>query len=243
MAHMMVDQRFQRKLAMAALCLLCCSFVAGEDVPSAKPTATAEQRAALESIPAIKKANATFSVDIKTAETNYASAKRKASEKRLAAYRDQLKSLTKAGDFDKAVACKAIIEEIESNESVSTARPRPKDTVKFDGHSYALIEEPATWHVAKQRCEEMGGHLAFVKGGKEYGFIYKLAGKNRVYLGATDEEREGHWKWTDGTPWMSNPWEVDNAGGNSHYLTLDGQRNVLDDYPIDRLQYVCEWDD
>ncbi|MBS0203431.1 MAG: hypothetical protein JSS49_11065 [Planctomycetes bacterium] len=224
------------------------SLVSGDDAPPAKATVTADQQAAFATNPVIKKANAAFEAEMKTAETVFSASKRKATEKRLAVYREQLKTFTKSGDFDRAMACKAAIDGIETNPSeTSVNRPRPKDVVRFEGHTYALIREPATWHMAKRRCEEMGGHLAFVKGGKEYGFLYKLCGKTRAYLGASDEEQEGQWRWLDGTLWTPNPWETDNGGTTmapQHYMSLDGGRNVMDDIGgSERLAYICEWDD
>lgn len=225
------------------ICVLVGSLVSGDDPPSTKTSVSAEQHAAFDADPVVKKANAAFEAEMKLVESVYFTAKRKATEKRLAVYRAQLKAFTKAGDFDKAMACKAALE----SSGLDFSRPQPKDLVKFDGHTYALITEPATWYVAKRRCEEMGGHLAYCKSGKEYAFLYKMSGKNSIYLGATDEEREGLWRWHDGTLWMPNTWETDNGGSGSlgpqHFLTLDGNRNVLNDVSgSERLPYICEWD-
>src|SRR5262249_616059 len=81
-------------------------------------------------------------------------------------------------------------------------RPRPKAAQKFNGHSYAVITEPATWHGARRRCEEMGGHLATPETPAERDFLLKLVrdAKTSAWFGATDEEVEGEWVWVTGKP-------------------------------------------
>lgn len=102
---------------------------------------------------------------LESTESNYQSAVQKAdnirfyaiqkaSQERVKALKSALADATKAGDFDAATELKTRLAEAESAGGV---KPRPKNTVKFGGHEYALIEDKATWHVAKRRCEEMGG--------------------------------------------------------------------------------------
>ncbi len=232
-----------RKVSLVAIaCIFVGSLVSGDDEPKAIAPLTAEQNAVLEADPFLKKASVTFNAEMLAAESAFLAAKQKAAEKRLGVYRDQLKAFTKAGDFEKAVACKAAIDILEAA-GLDGSLPRPKDAVKFGGHTYALIKEPATWHVAKRRCEIMGGHLAYVKGAKELEFVGKLAGQNVAFLGATDEEHEGDWRWLDGSKWTPKPREADNDKGTQHVLSWDGTRKRLDDtYSCDRMPYVCEWD-
>ena len=142
-----------------------------------------------------------FAADVAKAENDLAKVKQAAAAARIKVYKDKLSEATKAGDFDKATQIKARIETLESEpEAKAHKRPRPKDTVRFDGHAYAMIKEPATWHVAKQRCEEMGGHLVVLDNPKETPFLtemLKKAGVASAWIGATDELIEGDWKWVD----------------------------------------------
>lgn len=179
------------------------------------------------------------------AEAESAKSRKLAADARLKAYKERLVEVTKAGDFDKAVAVKARIEQLEkepdSDRPKPTKRPRPKDVVKFGGHTYALIKEPATWHVAKQRCEEMGGHLVCLETAAEDSFVRQLCGQETVWAGASDEESEGNWVWVyKGSP-VKVAIRLDNAGDADHHLALFG--NIWHDgHAGTRYSFVCEWE-
>ncbi|MHC4253655.1 MAG: protein kinase domain-containing protein, partial [Planctomycetota bacterium] len=51
----------------------------------------------------------------------------------------------------------------------------PADAAKFGGHWYKLFPEPTTWHDAKRRCEEAGGHLVTITSKEENDLVVSLA--------------------------------------------------------------------
>jgi len=181
-----------------------------------------------------------FAADVAKAENDLAKVKQAASAARLKVYKDKLSEATKAGDFDKATQIKARIESLESEpDAKAHKRPRPKNAVRFDGHAYALIKEPATWHVAKQRCEEMGGHLVCIGNQAEAEFLLKLCGDESAWVGASDEETEGQWKWINGDP-VSMRFDVNNQEGFDHCMVI-WQRHFADGTAGRRYGYICEW--
>ncbi|XP_067659065.1 perlucin-like protein [Haliotis asinina] len=74
-----------------------------------------------------------------------------------------------------------------------------------------------TWNMAKTSCESQGGSLATVKDGPTQDFIFaviKSLGytKKGMWIGLTDSEEEGVWKWVKaGTVSYSN-WEPNHGG-------------------------------
>ena len=71
----------------------------------------------------------------------------------------------------------------------------------FNGHTYVLVDEAMTWKQAKAYCEARGGYLATITSQAEQDVIVGLitgAKKDYYWLGATDEETEGEWKWITG---------------------------------------------
>lgn len=185
---------------------------------------------------------------INDAEASYTTAVTKADNARFFAIQkantDRVKSLkavlseaTKAGEFDALVALR---EKIAIAEKEGTGRPKPKNIVKFGGHDYALIEDKVTWHVAKKRCEEMGGHLACLETAAEAEFVIRAAGDHTVWLGATDELTEGDWRWITG-PKVTYPMSLDNAGEVDHWAALY-HGAVHDGTGGNRWAYVCEWE-
>jgi len=134
-----------------------------------------------------KKADETVTDALRRADEISERTKREAAVVRYRTYKAQLALATKAGDFDRATAIKAAIDLMEADPD--GYRPKPKDVVQFEGHSYALIRDAATWHVAMARCEQMGGHLACLETPKEAAFITNLSYLAKVYawLGCSDE--------------------------------------------------------
>ena len=185
---------------------------------------------------------------IAKAEAEAAKSRKAAAEVRLKAYKDRLAEVIKTGDFDKAVAVKARIEQLEKEpegEPIKPPkRPRPKETARFQGHTYALIKENVTWHIAKQRCEEMGGHLVILDDSRELPFVLELCKKHgsAAWIGATDEETEGKWKWVNGSDAHFSGPHISNTRGSEHFIALDPSVGDYNDVGADRLVFVCEWD-
>ncbi|MDA0833414.1 MAG: SUMF1/EgtB/PvdO family nonheme iron enzyme [Planctomycetota bacterium] len=133
----------------------------------------------------------------------------------------------------------------------------PADAAVLNGHSYKFFSEVLTWREAKARCEEMGGHLATIESDAENNLVADLAENsipNRnamdgVWIGATDEHKEGEWKWIDGSPLSFTKWgpgQPSNKQDAEHYLLLYLAKREWSDQPLKSLQhmtyFVCEWD-
>lgn len=147
----------------------------------------------------------------------------------------------------------------------------PADAVAFNGHSYKFFPEKISWKEAKQKCEQLGGHLPIVEDKAENDFLVKLCegkfaksdklGGPTIWLGATDEAKEGDWRLIDGRPisfvnWYPLGGQPNNGGGKEHYATLllvdlpqfEGKANAggwsdQPDLPTQQDTYfVCEWD-
>lgn len=244
-----MNVRINYRLAALAI-LFSTTSLMGDD--EAKPAATPEVTPFL--VPSLEEkfASEASKADAITtkAETEATKLKKLAAEARLKGYKDKLAEITKTGDFDKAQQVKARITQLENEPEAApekpSKRPRPKDTVKFGGHTYALIKEPATWHVAKQRCEEMGGHLVCLASPQEEAFVVKLAGRNNVWIGAANELGETDWKWLNGSNLNRGNWSFNDSVQDPTKacgMTFWGSAQQFDDYPIGgRLAFICRWD-
>ncbi|MES2792493.1 MAG: C-type lectin domain-containing protein [Planctomycetota bacterium] len=192
-----------------------------------------------------------WSKRLQSSESIYQTAKRKAEDAKLVAMKKAtfdrvrvLKSViadaTKSGDFTAATELQARLEAAEIEGSV---RPKPKNTVKLGGHEYALIDEKVVWHVAKKRCEEMGGHLATLETAAESTALLEFLKRSQVtaWIGATDEEEEGVWKWVNGNN-VQLEFHHENGHDSEHYMVFWAGYGAWDDNGALRNSYVCEWD-
>jgi hypothetical protein len=128
-----------------------------------------------------------------------------------------------------------------------------KDAVSFNEHHYKFFAENISWHEAKKRCEELGGHLAIVTSKEENDFVTSITrGPGvHVWLGATDEKREGTWVWVNGEQMTYASWfygRPNIRAGNYLYTssTAYGRPGLWNDKTpgADKnlAGYVCEWD-
>lgn len=191
----------------------------------------------------LESADAAYQSAVQKADNTRFYAVQKASQERLKLLKAALADATKAGDFDAATELKS---RLAAAETAGGVRAKPKNIVKFSGHEYALIEDKATWHVAKRLCEEMGGHLATIESTQESQFLRELCGKSDGWAGANDEQVEGDWSWVTGVKCpaaMTATWRTKDESGEQHNLlwfTPDQQWVAArGGY---RSAFLCEWE-
>ncbi|XP_027024902.1 galactose-specific lectin nattectin-like isoform X1 [Tachysurus fulvidraco] len=85
---------------------------------------------------------------------------------------------------------------------------------QFGSRCFRIFKTATSWDDAEQNCVIMGGHLASVHNKAEYMFIQALVqnalnSNAQTWLGASDVQQEGVWKWTDGSAFDYTNW----AGG------------------------------
>ncbi|WP_227861016.1 immunoglobulin-like domain-containing protein [Clostridioides sp. ES-W-0016-02] len=127
-----------------------------------------------------------------------------------------------------------------------------------NGNYYQFVaDRRISWKNAKLKAEKMEykglkGHLATIKSKHELNLFNSLTTKT-VWLGATDEEKEGQWKWVTGefvkfTNWCAG--EPNNFGGTEDYMVSiknsnglwNDTNNAPDPYWTDIEGFVVEYE-
>ncbi|MGN0464705.1 MAG: lectin-like protein [Acutalibacteraceae bacterium] len=115
----------------------------------------------------------------------------------------------------------------------------PSTAVKFNGHYYQVYDNSMTWTEAKEYCEKLGGHLVTITSIEENNYIKDLVvsngKKNAYWLGASDSETEGVWKWVTGEPFEFSDWGTGEP-------SQDGEENYLE-LLVNALNYSLKWND
>lgn len=128
----------------------------------------------------------------------------------------------------------------------------------FSGHSYKVFAGNMSWSEAESYCRGLGGHLATITSQAEMDFIRQLNGLKKNYnywLGGSDAEKEGEWKWVTGEAWTYTFWgsgQPDNSqlysGVTENYLQAcydwDMKWNdsaIIQDSTAS-CGFICEWD-
>ena len=74
-----------------------------------------------------------------------------------------------------------------------------------DGHCYLWGDKMLSWDAAEEFCQKEGGHLASVTSESTNDYISKEKSRH-LWIGGSDKENEGTWKWTDGSAWNFTKW-------------------------------------
>uniref|UniRef100_A0A4W5R228 C-type lectin domain-containing protein n=1 Tax=Hucho hucho TaxID=62062 RepID=A0A4W5R228_9TELE len=121
---------------------------------------------------------------------------------------------------------------------------------KFESSWYFLSTETKTWNKSRADCLERGADLVIINSDKEQEFLFNF--NKRVWIGLTDRETEGNWKWVDGTTLTIKYWykpQPDNGGGQADNaeedcveirndeISLKAWNDLLCD---SKLHWICE---
>lgn len=122
---------------------------------------------------------------------------------------------------------------------------RLKESMVFSRHHYLMVAEQKSWDEAQKACKEIGGHLVTIASKEENDFVNKLANGQSVWIGCTDEENEGEWKWVTGEKFAFTDWGPQQPGGMVVENYGGFYKNRWHDFPTAHswiTAYICEWD-
>ena len=183
-----------------------------------------------------------------------------ANEKALAeAEKELLKEvdrLSKAGKPEEAIAVKTLATGFRDQAIASVdkkfapANPAQAGAVAWNGHKYKYFPEALSWHEAKKKCEEMGGHLVIIDNQQEQEFVSRsltampLVPK-QVWLGVFFDAGRKQWMTVAGSPMPYARWGRNEPSGDGSHALLclfrDGEWN---DYTGNITEpVICEWDE
>ena len=101
-----------------------------------------------------------------------------------------------------------------------------------NGHYYFPTDSATDWWSAERAAQAYGGHLIAINDAAEQSFVEAtfLVGAalyRPIWIGLSDEVREGIFAWTTGEPVSYAKWksgEPNNSGGNEDYVALNWER-------------------
>ena len=111
-------------------------------------------------------------------------------------------------------------------------------------HSFAVSVISRTWAQAKAACKVLGGHLATSTSEVKNSFLASLIGGKTVWLGGSDEVKEGTWQWITGEDWDYTNWASGepNNSKNEDFLALQPSGTWNNAGASASHYYICEWD-
>ncbi|XP_067254076.1 CD209 antigen-like protein C [Chanodichthys erythropterus] len=109
--------------------------------------------------------------------------------------------------------------------------------------SYYISSEWKNWTDSRQDCLQRGADLMIINNREEQEFIRTVTSGNIVWIGLTDIDEEGVWKWVDDSTLISGSWEPGEP--NNKLSNEDCAVSIFDwaDYPCNyTFVWICEKD-
>ncbi|CAH1248686.1 CSMD3 [Branchiostoma lanceolatum] len=122
-----------------------------------------------------------------------------------------------------------------------------EDCTMFHGKCFIVSDTPTTFTEAEMKCAEGGGTVINVKEQHTQDFLVQLLSVSNkdVWIGLTDQDVEGQFVWTDGTPLVYSNWAPGEPNGDTtkncvHLWPMANFR--WDDMPCGRSNYyICQY--
>ena len=112
------------------------------------------------------------------------------------------------------------------------------------GSKFRYHNTPLSWMEAEAVCISEGGHLASTLSASELeeaAFLVEENGKTLAWVGATDKEVEGQWKWVDGEAWLLTSWYGNwrNGGKKQNCGFIRSTRDLDDISCGQKKHFIC----
>ncbi|XP_058240763.1 CD209 antigen-like protein E [Hemibagrus wyckioides] len=114
----------------------------------------------------------------------------------------------------------------------------------FKSTFYGMSNENKNWEESRKDCMDKGADLLIINSKEEQEFIGKQLGKFQTWIGLSDIEKEGEWKWVDGTPLTTEYWakdEPNNVGDEDCAVIYASSGAFWNDRQCSvKLPWICE---
>ncbi|KAK0150624.1 C-type lectin domain family 10 member A [Merluccius polli] len=112
----------------------------------------------------------------------------------------------------------------------------------YNHRLYFISTTEKNWAASRDYCLERDADLVVINSREEQEFVSRLAGYQWTWIGLSDGDTEGTWKWVDGTIMTSSFWrsgQPDDYGGEDCVATSLGD-NWDDDPCANQYRWICE---
>ncbi|XP_034156883.1 C-type lectin domain family 4 member M [Pangasianodon hypophthalmus] len=127
-----------------------------------------------------------------------------------------------------------------------TLRDSCKGCFYFKSSFYYMSKEQKGWEESRQDCSSRGADLVIINSREEQEFIGQQLGSTVAWIGLSDRDREGEWKWVDGTPLTTKYWrpgEPNNSDDEdcAEIYYSDSNKAVWNDNKCsEKRHWICE---
>ncbi|KAM6897978.1 C-type lectin domain family 4 member E-like [Lycodopsis pacificus] len=154
---------------------------------------------------------------------------------RLRASEDKLSSVSEERDLLTASLTNLTQEMDRLQRLCNQKKTCPEGWRRFNSSCYLPSTRSGSWEESRKDCRDKGADLVIIDSLQEQKFLLRIVVTQFTWIGLSDRDDEGTWKWVDGTPlteayWGSPP---DNGGGDPQWGEEDCAE-IIDDRNAER---------
>ncbi|XP_043082924.1 CD209 antigen-like protein C [Puntigrus tetrazona] len=113
--------------------------------------------------------------------------------------------------------------------------------IYYQSNFYYISSEKKSWTESRRYCTERGADLITINNREEQDFVKKISLNANVWIGLTDSDVEGRWKWVDGSTLTSGFWDPREPNGQRAENCALTYSPGWADYPCsDLFLWICE---
>ncbi|XP_044222248.1 CD209 antigen-like protein E [Thunnus albacares] len=109
----------------------------------------------------------------------------------------------------------------------------------FSFTCYLISTKSGSWEKGRKDCRARGADLVVIDSYEEQEFLINIT-KQASWIGLSDREKEGTWKWTDGTPLTQAYWATNQPDSGGEDMQW-GEEDCVTVIP--QLPTTYSWDD
>uniref|UniRef100_A0A672N1X3 C-type lectin domain-containing protein n=1 Tax=Sinocyclocheilus grahami TaxID=75366 RepID=A0A672N1X3_SINGR len=113
--------------------------------------------------------------------------------------------------------------------------------IYYQSNLYFVSSEKKSWTESRRYCMERGADLIIINNREEQDFVQKISANANVWIGLTDIDVEGRWKWVDGSTLTTGFWDPREPNGHRGENCALTYLPEWADYPCsDLFLWICE---
>ncbi|XP_026111335.1 C-type lectin domain family 4 member M-like [Carassius auratus] len=106
---------------------------------------------------------------------------------------------------------------------------------------YFISSLKKSWSESRRYCTDRGADLIIINNREEQEFAKKFSHGNEFWIGLTDSEEEGNWKWVDHSKLTSGLWRSGEPNGNrGENCAVSISSGWFDSLCNKAFRWVCE---
>ncbi|XP_051746586.1 CD209 antigen-like protein C isoform X1 [Ctenopharyngodon idella] len=110
----------------------------------------------------------------------------------------------------------------------------------YESSYYYISSEMKNWTESRRYCTDRGADLIIINNGEEQDFVKRISGGAAVWIGLTDSDVEGTWRWVDGSTLASGFWDPREPNGHRRENCVINYSPGWADYPCDDThKWIC----